>query len=1073
MQAKIGVQWENFQEKQQKLSHGLLATQGKIQEIIGNANNCQKLPSALKELDVLWEAHNSTRTAKDSLTSEGKSLMAEDEKNVTTIQNILASIDANWDKVDNIIKNNRDKLSTLLVAVKKFNQLKKNVDNTMNATTQKHKPEDDVPSSLTHATIIYEKNKKCVEASKKGKSQLDQMEAKAQDIIKKSEHIEGFDVSEITRDLEHSQTAWQSYQNSLDKQLHDSEAGMVIWKHIDEAKNDLLQWLGDTNADLTDATENVVGSETGLACLTAYKNNLESKRNLYLSIISKTEQLQKILNGKSIPTLVSLKELLNEEFDVLAKLAKQLEVITDTFGKSEKTIKDDIKTAGDRISQIRETLIKCDNLTGENVKILERLKTCQGLKSELKDLSTNMDSINKSVEDLKSKFPSFSDSPIVKELSGLNKRYSSVMSHAKKVEKTLLAFLLKYHKEKLSALQRSIASYKEKCVWCRPESGSDKYNLEAKITTINDLESGLSDCEKKKMDLDGSLEMLLKVEGDVNSQELKGECDELEKALLALKGLITETKTDLDSILVLWKNYEQQSEKFSSWLKEIEAKVKVQGSAQTDIDTVPKKIKKMTKFKQDIEHKEPELKEVEKIGQEMSKQSSESRVGSYITQLASRYQTVKKFVDNYICRLQTLDKNNELYKEAVQKADAWISDANLTLTNLDEAVKSGSKPSLYQEKLDELKAFTVQREAGQVLLNKAVEQGEALFPEIIPANRDSVRTQLRNLRDSSEALIDKANAITKRIESVLIQRSSFDDSYSQVSQWINDIDKKIGDKVQLKSTLPDKKISLHTYRTLSQDINSHQAIFKQLQDKIAVLSDSEASKKFEDIMEEYKRVSKKVEDRVSASEKHVTNHESYVQALEKFRDFLNILIAEEEKSDKDGSASHLSVLEDLLLQKEEGDKLLEVCDKQLKTVVKQTAKSGHSFLVGELEEQKKNWTDFINRCNDSVNKLKQLSSKWTQFEEKLDQINNWLKQKESQVKDQSLKSTEEAKQQHLDKLKKLEDEILKKADEILCLNTEVAEAGPELVDKVSKLSARYQALKNQTKVSRARVNICY
>lgn len=1066
LQAKIGAQWENFQENQHKISNSLLATQGKVQEIVFNADSYQKLPSAIKELDIIWEAHNATRMAKDGLTSQGQALMAEDENNVGTIQNILTSIDANWDKVNQMIKSNRDKLSAVLVSTQKFNQAKDKLYKAIEAPKQKPKQEDEGVNDLMQATIAFEKNKKVLETLKKAKTSLDQMDAKAQEIAKQAENLDGFDLSNIKQQLASAKQDWQKAMDDLNQQFQASESEMVIWKQIDEAKNDLLQWLGETNAALSDAAENVTDSEVGQTHLAAYKNDLESKQTLRASVKAKTAQLVQIHNGKQIPTLLSLEKLLDEEFDEVAKLAKKLGDITSTFGQSEKSIKENIKAAGDKVGRIREKLIKCDNLTGENSKILERLKTCQGLKADLNNLSSDMDGINTSVEDIKSKFPSFSDSHIVKELNGLNKRYSDVMSHNQKVEKTLLMFLVKYHKEKLSALQRIIVTFKEKILWCRPEPGSDKYNLESKVTSLHDLESGLTECENKKMELDGSFEILLKVEGDINTDELKDERDQLEKDVAALKASFSKTKKDLDNGLVLWKKYEQHSDGFGTWLKDIESQVRAQGSALIELSTVPKKVEEMIKFKANIEGMEPELKEIESLGEEMMKQCSELRVGHQVSQLASRYLAVTKFVDGNIERLQTLNQNHGMYNNAVKKAETWLDEANLKLSSFDEAVKSGSKPSLYQEKLNELKSFMEQRETGQVLLNKAVEQGEALFPEITPSDRDTVRAQLRGLRDASEALIDKANAITKRVEGMLMQRSSFDDSYSQVSKWVSEIDKKIGDKNELKSTLPDKKVALHGYRNLAQDINSHQTIFKQLQDKIAVLSDSEASGKFDDIMENYKKVSKKVEDKVAVAEKHVVDHEGFVQSLEKFKDFMNILAGEEAKSDKDGAEVQLATLEDVLLQKEDGDKLLNACDDRLKIVVQQTAKPGHAPLLAELGEQKKNWTAFIKRCNDNVTKLRQLCSRWTQFEEKLEEINSWIKQKESQVKDQSLKNTQEAKQQHLDKLKSLEEEIVKKADEVGALHTGITEAGPELVEKVSKTSTRYQALRNQTKVKK-------
>lgn len=1065
MAEKIEKKWTNFQQVQQQLSNSLLATQGSVQEVMLKAKDCPKLTAAIAELDKICEAHNATRIIKDSLTIDGKSLIGEDEKNALTIQNILASIEANWEKVNELIKEKRDQLSAINSAWSKFGQSKEKMFAAIHSIEESKKPEIvEVPNDSTQAAVMYEKAKKELDTFKRSKGSLDLMDSKAQIILKQAESLPGFDVSEVEKELSTAHEVWQKTCNIASQKVQDAEAQMVIWKQIDEAKNELLQWLGETNAALTDSIENVSDTETVQARLIAYRSDLESKQNLKANINTKTAQLLKLNDVKSIPTLESLEKLLDDEFVEIDSLAKKLENVTVTFEQNEKKVKDDIKLAGEKIGKIREKLIKCDNLTGENTKILERLKTCQGLKAELNSFNADIENINASVDQIKKDFPSFSDSPVIKELGGLNKRYSGVVSHANKIEKTLLTFLTKYHKEKLSALQRSIATYKEKILWCKPEPGSDKYNIEAKMTSLQDLQPGLCECENKKKELDNSLDMLINIEGAIDVQELKNERDQIVKELDALQQSYAQTESALGNSVGLWQKYEDKAESVSNWLKEIEGQIRKQGSLQADLSTIKPKIQEMLEFKGQIAKMEPEIKEVESLGQQMMKQSPESRVGHNVGQIVSRYQAATKFVIGYVDRLESLDKNQELYNNALKEAESWISDAGKKLDKFDEAVKTGAKPALYQAKLEELKAFTEQREAGQVLLNKAVERGEALFAEITPANRDTVRAQLRTLRDSSEALIDKSNAITKKIETLLMQRSSFDDSYSQVAQWINDTDKKIGDKLELKATLQDKKLALHGYRTLAQDVHSHQTIFKQLQQKLVVLSDSEASNKLDEILKHYKELSDKAEEKVGIFEKHVADHESYLQSLEKAKDFLNALEAEEAKSDKSEPEAQLTIIENLLLQKGDGDKLLEVCDNKIKEVLQQTDKPGHAGLLAELDEQKKAWNMFITKCNDSLSKLHQQCSRWNEFEENLDVVNSWLKQKESQVKDQSLRSTQEAKQSHLNKLKSLEEEIAKKSDEIAALQTESIEAEPELVEKVSKISTKYQALRNQTKV---------
>ncbi|XP_075225316.1 muscle-specific protein 300 kDa isoform X2 [Lycorma delicatula] len=1061
--AKIGKQWAEFQEIQQNLSQAILSTQGKIQEIIVRADSCPKLGECIKSLDKLGERHKTSINIKDQLTREGKILMLEDENNVATIQNILTSVDVNWDKVNDLIIEQKAKFEEMNAAYKKFNQAKDKLKTELQSAEAVCKSDESVPHDVIQATILSEKAKKALESVIKNKKLLDIMDKKCELIMKKAEEVPNFSVEMIENDLSFSHKYWKQVHDLLNQKVQALDAQSVIWKQIDESKNDLLQWLGTTNSQLTDAVNNITDTAAGQNRLTAYKNELAKQQAVRAGIAGKITQLLQLNKVESIPTLDSLLALLDDEFAVVNELADKLENVTSIFGEGEKKIKKDMKTVGSDIGKIREKLIKCDDLTGENAKILERLKTCQALKTDLKNVKSTIDDVSKAVDEMKEKFPSFKDSTAVKDLDSLKKRYSGVISHANKIKKTLLTFLSKHHKEKLAALQRSVASYKEKTTWCQPESGSDRYNLEAKLASLQDVKTGLLECENKKHDLDESLQMLVDVEGDVNTKELKAERDIVVKDLESVRTKYDMTKAILEECLNLWQNYEKKSENLGSWLKEKEAQVRTHSSAQTDLITIENKIKEMIEFQAEISKMEPEMQEIESLSERVMKQSPESRVGHNTGQLVGRFQALIKFVSSYVDKLETLKQNHDLYNNTVKKAEEWLSEADKKLDTFNDALKTGAKPSLYQEKLNDLKTFTDEREQGQVLLNNAIEKGEILFADITPANRDTIRAQLRSLRDSSETLIDKSNAIAKRIEGMLMQRSSFDDSYNQVTQWMVETDKKIGDKIELKPTLQEKKLALHNYRTLSQDVNSHQSIFKQLQEKISVLSDQEASNRLDEILKHYSELSKKVETRVGVLEKHVLDHESYLQDLERSKDFLNTLVTEEANMDKDGPETQLGNVEHLLLQKEDGDKLLQICDSKIKTVLEETDKSGHNILQKELAEHKKAWNAFFKKCNDTVERLRQQCTKWICFDEKLEGVLSWMKQKESQVKDQSLKSTQETKQAHLDKLRSLEDEISAKSDEISALQSESVDAEPDVIEKVSKIATKYQALCNQTK----------
>lgn len=1070
---EVGAHWSQFQRVQQNLSEGLLAMQGTVQETVMEVDSCDKLEQACKSIAGLLEEHKLKQGTRDELHRQGKLLMEEDQSNMSTIQNILASLDANWEKVNEILKEQKAKYLEMSTAWKHFHDAKENVYTGISEAEKLCQSVQESPSDLTEAALTHDKTRKALEILKKAKLSLDTMDSKGQIFLKQAEPISGFNSAVITEELSEAHNAWQHAYDTLTKKVQDLEAQLIIWKQIDESKNEVLRWLGETSDALSNASQDLFDVESGLSRLNRYKDELPAHYNLKTSIVSKTAQLVKLNDGKQIPTLESLNTLLEDEFAHIKGIADKLEEITCTVGEQEKNVRDEMKKASDTITKIREAVIRCDDLTGENAKILERLKNCQKLKYELQSFGSNLELLKEKIEEIKSNYPAFGDSGLSKELSGLQKRYDGVSSNANKIESTLLTFLNKYYMEKFGALQRGVAAHKEKVVWCLPEAGSDRYNLEVKIASLQDVEVGLIDCETKKADLDMSLHLLENVETPEKIKELQTERDQLITELESLRNSYSNTKQLLEYNINLWQKYELMSENVASWLKETEGKVRTESLIQLNLSTIGDKIKETESFQKKVTDFESEIKDISMLGDEIMKENPESRASQYVGHLVTRYQGVVKFAASYMERLMSLNKIKDVYKTSVTDVENWLAEANSKLKSFEDLLSGGAKPMhVYQSKLEELKEFTEEREKGQALLNKAVETGEALFSGITPENRETVRAELRKLRDASELLIDEANALNKRVEGFMMQRSSFEDSYGQVSKWLTEAEAKIGSKMDLKATLQDKKIAMHSYRTLAQDVNTHKNIMNQLQEKLGALSDSDATTKFSNILTSYEKLSSDVEERIVVAERHVFDHETYLQALEKSRDWLSTLSAEaaavtdETALEKEGADARLAIIENLLHHKEEGDQLIETCHKQLQTVLEQTNISGHPSLLKEFEDQKKAWEAFLVRCTDAQTKLRQLCSRWTEFEETVDVLTSWTKQKESQVKDQSLRSTQEAKQAHLDKLRSTEEEIFAKGEEFnkASEQSQSIEGESELSVKVSHLLTRYQALKNLTRV---------
>lgn len=124
-------------------------------------------------------------------------------------------------------------------------------------------------------------------------------------------------------------------------------------------------------------------AETTRQRLARYQEELPMKQSLQASIETKHEQLVKLNDGHPIATLEALVRLLREQFAHVKGIADQLDSAATSLEKQEAAVRAEMRSVGDSVARVREAVIKCDDLTGDTARVLDRLKNCQQLAVDL------------------------------------------------------------------------------------------------------------------------------------------------------------------------------------------------------------------------------------------------------------------------------------------------------------------------------------------------------------------------------------------------------------------------------------------------------------------------------------------------------------------------------------------------------------------------------------------------------------------------------------------------------------------------------------------------------------------
>lgn len=1061
---KVGARWDKFNVQHNALGQVLHDIQSVLNDMAQKPvplteASIQEMTEQLDKLDAELKDKQSIRK---ELREEGLHLMREDQPNMGTIQNALSAADNNWDQIVNSVRDTKNKYILLSSTLQELKNFTVAFDREMNRAEQLYNDSKDAPSDYVQTAQSLEKAKKAYEILKRSKGLLDQMDVIKQSILKQASTLGGFDTSPLEEAFLTSQTHWEKVNDATIKRIQDLESQLIVWRQIDDTKNQVVAWLSETGQNLANACDNLE-IRFGQNHLTKYKEELPLYLSLKNSIKAKCEQITNLNKNVPVEQVSSIVNYLENEFDALKSLADNLDSAVSSLEIKENKLKDNIKRLSDSVSKIRDDIIKCDDMTGDNSKILDRLKKCQACKAELQNLNDEIDNLTQNVSEMNANYPGFYESLVPKELSSLQKRFESVVVHANKTETTLLTFLQKLFTDKLAMFNRNLKILDDKTRWCMPDASSDKYNLEVKAAALADVENGIAECQGKVAELKEASEILKVVAEPACAQEAAVQTTKAQKNLEVLSANCNEIKNRLKENIDAWQDYETLLENVSEWLKEKENTVRLEAANLLNMNEIDNKIAEMQNLNQEVINHNSEIQKLTEIGETIMSRNPDSRVLQYINHLVTRYQTVRKFMENHLQRLQELKNNKSKYDKSIADFKNWLQDTNGKIKDL-AVMSKHAKPTAAD--LDQVKKLNDNKEIGQRLLNSAIESGEALFSGITPEGREQVRNELRALRDYFEDSVDSLNNVIKDIETTINKRSSFDDTFNQVQKWIADKEKELGE-FKLCPTLPEKKAQLHANKIMHQEVELHQSMLSQLTEKIKLMPDDEAEKSLSKTIDRYKGMTKELEKRIATCESHVADHEKYVHSFEDCRDRLNHIIAENSMlnygvvTQKEDVDSKILAIGKVTAKASEIESILDGLKSQLNNVLQTTSSNGHPVLISEYEQLQTTWDQFATQCKEQDKKLKETLQQWNESQKTLDDLEEWLKLKENQVRDQSLKSNLEAKLNHLQKVKEIQSELAARSPEFAALtSSKQVTSESDLTNKTSKLATRYHTLNN-------------
>lgn len=1067
------VLFKNLEKKIISDLNGFTSDLGNIHQMVDDKEI--SFDEALAKSMDLKNNLNNCQVELAKIHQEGNALIKDDFNDMINVQEILMVLDKEF---NNLNEGCDESIQNYTLLSKATNDHKKLIEKAKNdiknipIVNEQEILNDQIAKSVLDANL--DTFKRQLEQLRKIKLQVDDVDRKGNEILKFCENIHRKPPM-IQEPIQELKNLWNDANEKVSSQAILFDNVSSLWHQVDETVNEINNWLDDIDDIIAESTENKKEIESGFMRLNKYKIELPSYTNLKSEMENKVQEIKKIQNIKLEPQQIQLIiQNINERFGEIEDRVKNLENIATNFSQKEKDFKLKLKGINENINKARDKIIECDDTSGEIEKNVENLNKCYLIDGNLDDNKKELAGMTIYLNSLLDKFPSVKESALPKELENIKKRQDVLVKNNEKNKKNLSNHIEKAIKDKIIGCSKMIQQQNEKVKWCKPDAASDKYNLEVKLSSLRDVEKFNTECKEKLHGIDKSMETIQQIP-KLNVKDLMEMKNQVNKIYDQLVVDCGDVKTSLEENIGLWNQYEAMSDGLLGNIKDLEAKTKAETAYQIDLFTIDDKLKNIQEYKKQLDALKPRLQELLVLGNAINEKNTEANINQVVNQTSARYNTVSNLINTILDRLIDYREKFAIYNDANAKFTSWLTETKAQTDNLNKLAEPGAASSKVQ--LQDLKVLLNQIVTRFDELKALNEKGEGLYTGVTLDSRESIRKNLKQLRNTYETMHKKLNSLIKKLDSEISQKASIQENHEQIKQWLTEISPKIITS-ELYATLPEKKAALHANKTSLQDVTLHKGLLQQLESKATSISDKDSLHRIKATAKEYENLVHTIEERIAACDDHIANHELFDSSVENFRDELlglknNWDEAITESIEPKSIAENIQFMQNILNKKKPiGDKL-DQCYQQLNVVINQTHEKGHPELFNAFKEQKDEWLKFIGSCEDNKNKYELMKAQCDKFNVTFNDLSKFLKEKEAIIKDQNLKNNYETKLEHLNLLKKLLQEIKSKATSLSKLHDEVREfpSDNDYHVKLSQINTRFQTLENACKDSINRYEI--
>jgi nesprin-1 len=1055
-----------FESNKQELIGVLNEQKKRFESILQQTPNISNIEQLISDLRKLTDLVDQNRNVKEKLHFSGGIIIREDASLLPYIQDALNTLDKEW---DNLQVQTNEVLQTyieLQYALQEFitnrNEFIKDsqaIIADLKKVEQSHfQIKDDLVNNQRNLQKHSESIKNCddnVEHIEKTGNIINEIFT----TIKKPSQL---DVVAETRSCKQTVANIKQQINQQSEKLNDK------LKQLDEIElwhEDILRWLSDIKKYMENALHQTTEMEYAAISLSRYRDEFPAYQQLQTKMMNQIQKLREQNMGQLPKCLESVEPKLIEQFGTVNSISEQLQKFLSSFNSEESELKANVVAIKNKINKLRDLISKCDDLSGESDKIIERITNCQQIQRDVTACGVELGELNKCLAVLGTKYPFIREGgALPRELAAIKIRYDNIVTSAATVEHNLSNYLKKMEMIKIAKLQAIITDCQDKLKWCVPEKNCDNHNMNMKVDCLNDIAKSLKDAATDKEKITTSFSVLQPMFQPSDIENLSAEKGKVFAQLEQLQKDYLDHFNSLTSFTELQQKFIQLSFALSSSLKDLEDKLKSEANYLIALTLLGEKIQHTANVKADLQKYEPSITELQALYTDIDRRFPGIIPKPVLDQIQVRYVNLVKANDKLLQQLKDCEKKYNAYTNEIE---SFMQDKTVFEAQVKEAVP-GSQDNM-EKSLEAVKLFKINSKNVEKYLNNANEIAETMYNEITPDCRKVIRNQLASLRNEFNVLNKNLQEMTTEMENKLRHRKSIIEQISCIKNWLQQHpeDSDTNDDL-LFNTLQDKKNKLSQLKLYAQEVNANALALNEVEKKNPN-ADEKSKKEIHDTLKTVSKRAKNADKKIALLQKYIKNHESHDLLVEKTKDIIYALvkkaeplfIAEEEEPANNEEKS--LILNNIISTRETIESQQEKCQKSLESVLPQTHTDGHEPLQSALRSLQIKWQDLLGKSTNEAHKLDESAKNLKLYGDQLEMLNEWLNKAEKIVKDTVLKGSLELKKKHLSELKSIDKVFPEKQENFRKIENDMKETFTPLTGKLKTLADRFQNMHKSNK----------